>query len=318
MGFIKHRLFFLAISFGFIQWGCNTPNENLPLVTYEWVRFEQLFYDNSDDSLEELQSTYPYFFPEDTPIQVWKQKQKDSLQRALFKATQTIPIEKTDQELPRLLGRYKNIFPDATLPEKMVTLISDVDYNHKIIDVDSLLLISIDVFLGEDHPLYEGIPLYIRENMRPAQILPEIAEVLSIKQLPAVKERTFLAHLIYHGKKQWLKQQLLPKTHVSEILGFTPQQLLWSIENEKEIWNYFASQEMLFSTQSDLLSRFIRPAPFSKFYLDVDQDAPGKIGQWMGLQIVSAYADRNNKSIQEIIQMPYMELYRESKYKPRR
>ena len=133
MGFIKHRLFFLAISFGFIQWGCNTPNENLPLVTYEWVRFEQLFYDNSDDSLEELQSTYPYFFPEDTPIQVWKQKQKDSLQRALFKATQTIPIEKTDQELPRLLGRYKNIFPDATLPEKMVTLISDVDYNHKII-----------------------------------------------------------------------------------------------------------------------------------------------------------------------------------------
>lgn len=318
MGFIKHRLFFLVISFGFIQWGCNTPKENLPLVTYEWVRFEQLFYGTSDDYFEELQNTYPYFFPEDTPIQVWKQKQKDSLQRALFKATQTLPIEKINQELPRLLGRYKNTFADATLPEKIVTLISDVDYNHKIIDVDSLLLISIDVFLGKDHPLYEGIPLYIRENMRPAQILPEIAEVLSIKQLPTVKERTFLAHLIYHGKKQWLKQQFLPKTHVSEILGFTPKQLLWSKENEKEIWNYFANQEMLFSTQSDLISRFIRPAPFSKFYLDVDQDAPGKIGQWLGLQIVSAYASRNNKSIQEIIQMPYMELYRESKYKPRR
>ena len=318
MGFIKHRLFFLVISFGFIQWGCNTPKENLPLVTYEWVRFEQLFYGTSDDYFEELQNTYPYFFPEDTPIQVWKQKQKDSLQRALFKATQTLPIEKINKELPRLLGRYKNTFADATLPEKIVTLISDVDYNHKIIDVDSLLLISIDVFLGKDHPLYEGIPLYIRENMRPAQILPEIAEVLSIKQLPTVKERTFLAHLIYHGKKQWLKQQLLPKTHVSEILGFTPKQLLWSKENEKEIWNYFANQEMLFSTQSDLISRFIRPAPFSKFYLDVDQDAPGKIGQWLGLQIVSAYASRNNKSIQEIIQMPYMELYRESKYKPRR
>lgn len=195
---------------------------------------------------------------------------------------------------------------------------SEVDYNNKVIEADSLLLISVDVFLGKDHPLYEGIPLYIRQNMSPDQILPEVAEVLSLKKLPAIEGRTFLAHMIYHGKKQWLKQQLLPAQKADVILGYTAEQLRWAEANEKEIWNYFASQEMLFGTQSDLISRFIRPAPFSKFYLDIDQESPGKIGQWLGLQIVESYAKRTNNSVEEIINTPYMELYRASKYKPRR
>ena len=57
----------------------------------------------------------------------------------------------------------------------------------------------------------------------------------------------------------------------------------------KEIWNYFVSKELLYSTDSELIKRFISPAPFSKFYLNIDVDSPGQIGQWIGLQIVKAF-----------------------------
>jgi hypothetical protein len=154
--------------------------------------------------------------------------------------------------------------------------------------------------------------------MNPKQIMPEVAEALSVKEIPVVRERSFLAHMIYHGKIHWLKQQLLPEMATEDIIGFSSQQLSWSEANEKKIWNYFIANELLFNTHSDLLSRFIRPAPFSKFYLDIDYESPGRIGQWLGMQIVMSYAKNTNKTVEEIINTPYMDLYRASKYKPRR
>ena len=69
--------------------------------------------------------------------------------------------------------------------------------------------------------------------------------------------------------------------------------------NEKEIWNFFVSKEMLYSTDPELIKRFISPAPFSKFYLNIDVDSPGQIGQWLGLQIVKAYQKKERKSIKQ-------------------
>ena len=91
-----------------------------------------------------------------------------------------------------------------------------------------------------------------------------------------------------------------------------------NIKNEKEIWNFFVSKELLFSTDPDLINRFILPAPFSKFYLNIDIDSPGKIGQWLGLQIVNAFQKNERKSIDELLKTPTRELFENSKYKPRR
>ena len=67
-----------------------------------------------------------------------------------------------------------------------------------------------------------------------------------------------------------------------------------------------------------LIKRFISPAPFSKFYLNIDVDSPGQIGQWIGLQIVKAYQMKEQKSIAQLLSTPYRELFEKSKYKPRR
>ena len=318
MGFIKHRSYFLVLGVLLLQLACSRKNEKLPDVTFDLVRFERLFYESPQDSIVQLQKTFPYFFPSETPQKVWMNKQKDSLQLALYESTKAIQTQSLTDDLQMLFGRFKKMFPKSDLPKKVITVVSDVDYNNKVIDADSLLLISVDVFLGKELPLYDGIPLYIRENMRPDQMMPQVAKVLSERCVDPVGERTFLAHMIYHGKKHWLKHQLLPDYSMENILGYTPKQLSWARANEKEIWNYFTSQELLFSTQPGLLNRFIHPAPFSKFYLDIDRESPGEIGKWLGLQIVLSYAKQTNKNIQETLNTPYMELYRVSKYKPRR
>jgi uncharacterized protein YjaZ len=88
-------------------------------------------------------------------------------------------------------------------------------------------------------------------------------------------------------------------------------------DNERYMWQYFIENELLFQTQSSLSLRFIDPAPFSKFYLEIDNDTPGKVGQWIGWQIVRSYMDKNpNTSLEELLSMSARDLFNKSNYKP--
>ncbi len=100
--------------------------------------------------------------------------------------------------------------------------------------------------------------------------------------------------------------------------GYTEDQLIWAKDNEAEIWTYFIEKELLFSTDSKLDNRFINMAPFSKFYLELDNDSPGGIGCYIGHQIVASYMKNNDVSLQELLSKSAEEIYNNSKYKPRK
>ena len=75
---------------------------------------------------------------------------------------------------------------------------------------------------------------------------------------------------------------------------------------------------MLYSNDPSLSERFIADAPFSKFYLEVDQDSPGRIGIWFGWQIINAFMENNDLSLQEMILLDNEEIFKNSKYKPKK
>ena len=56
----------------------------------------------------------------------------------------------------------------------------------------------------------------------------------------------------------------MPDFSEDRIMGYTPEQLEWARANEKEIWN-FVSKELLFSTDPDLINRFILQDHFQNF-----------------------------------------------------
>jgi uncharacterized protein YjaZ len=97
-----------------------------------------------------------------------------------------------------------------------------------------------------------------------------------------------------------------------------PEQITWCQENESYIWRYFIEKELLYSTDSKLPNRFTNLAPFSKFYLEIDNESPGRVGQWIGWQIVRSFMQNNKVSMQEMIKMDAKELFEKSKYKPKK
>ena len=306
-------VFFLVL-----LWSCSNRNSSTNTHSYELIRFEQIFFESHPDSLAAVEKQFPYFFPKSYPFSVWVNRRTDSLQMALYEQTKMISSSDIEDQIDPFIEGLPRVFDYAKLPKKVITITSDVDYNNKVILNDTMALVAIDNFLGVNHFMYEGIAMYLRQEMNLRDLSVQLAESFAERILTSPNDRIFLSQLIHYGKIQYIKQSIMPDFSEDRIMGYTPEQLEWARANEKEIWNFFVSKELLFSTDLDLINRFILPAPFSKFYLNIDVDSPGKIGQWLGLQIVNAYQKNERKSIDELLKTPTRELFENSKYKPRR
>jgi uncharacterized protein YjaZ len=109
----------------------------------------------------------------------------------------------------------------------------------------------------------------------------------------------------------------LPDYTDAERIGYTEDHIKWCQENESYMWEYFVSNKMLYSSDPKLPNRFINLAPFSKFYLEIDNETPGRVGQWVGWQIVRSYMQNNEVSVIQLLKTDPIELFEKSKYKPK-
>ena len=288
-------------------------------VAVNFDRFDIKFFNASPEEFFALKKNYSYLFPDQYPDSIWLKRQRDSLQVLLQKEINTVfpnlfPFEK---EIRPLFQHIQYYFPRDQEP-KIVFLTNNVDYQNKTIYTDSLVLISLDTYLGAENKLYEGIPQYIVRDMDLAYFGAHLADEFALTIVPPPSDRTLLGQMVYYGKRLYLKDLLVPHLTDAVKISFTAKEIGWAQENERFIWQYFIENELLYKTQSSYVQRFIEPAPFSKFYLEIDNESPGKIGQWLGWQIVRAYAEKNSgKTIKQIINTPAMELFNASNYKPK-
>jgi uncharacterized protein YjaZ len=52
--------------------------------------------------------------------------------------------------------------------------------------------------------------------------------------------------------------------------------------------------------------------------LEIDNETPGRVGTWVGWQIVRSFMNNNDVTLQQALQMDTMELFQKSKYKPKK
>ena len=281
-------------------------------------RFDKLFFETPPQDLNKLKIEFPYFFPSGNDDSVWINKMKNPLWRELYTEVQKkySNFEPVQKELETLFKHIKYYFPQTKTP-KVITVISEMDYNNKVIYADSLVIISLELYLGKDHKFYQ-FPNYLKQNFEQKQILPDVVSSFSIQKIPPVSDNNLLEQMIYFGKQLVLKDLLLPDYKDDEKMGYTPEQVKWCQENESYMWRYLIENELLYSNDQKLNNRFINPAPFSKFYLEIDNESPGSVGSWIGWQIVRSFMKNNEVSLEELLKMNAKEIFEKSKYKPKK
>ncbi|QMU66772.1 MAG: gliding motility lipoprotein GldB [Flavobacteriaceae bacterium] len=313
-------LFFLMI---FVFFSCKDKSKHtvdVSNISADFVlqRFEIDFYNTTKETLEKTKETYPLFFPVNVPDTVWLEKISDPDERKLYAET-IKKYQHTELLKNQLTSLFKHIkyYTSFNVPD-VTTIISNIDYDYRVIYNNTSLIISLDCYLGKEHPFYHDYPDYIKENNTENHMIVDVANQIIAKQIPLVNDRSFLGKMVYEGKKMYLLDMYLPNVSDREKIGYSKAKFDWAVANQENVWKYFLDKDILYSTDPKLNKRFLDNAPFSKFYVSQDNLSPGRIGVFIGWQIVKSYMDTNKGTFQELLKIKPQDLFLKSKYKPKR
>lgn len=210
--------------------------------------------------------------------------------------------------------RYHYHFPEKYIPS-IITFVSGFNY---AIAVDSNYLgIGLDMFLGANYEAYKklGIPQYkansmTQEHLVSSSMLGWITTEFELND----NQPDLLTEMVHQGKLLYLLSALLPDQQEHIGIAYTPAQLKWSEENAEQVWFHFIDHDLLFSKSSKDITKFMGEAPFIKGF---PEGSPGRIGHWIGWQMVKAYSKKNPRMpLKELMSLDATTILNESKYKP--
>lgn len=282
-------------------------------------RFDQEFMQATPQNFEALKHKYPMLLSEHIPDSVWFNKKNDTLFKELYNETQNkfSDLSTLKAELTLLFKHIKYYYPQEN-PGKVITVLSEVDITNRAIYTDSIAIISLDTYLGKDHKFYVDFDSYTLGDFEADRIVVDLAENFASQKIAPPQERMFINQMVYAGKIMYVMEMLLPEISDALLMNYTKEQIQWMEANETQVWKHFIESKYLYDNDMKLNARFIQRAPFSKFYLELDQESPGSVGVYIGWQIVRSYMKNNNVTLQELALKDAKTIFEQSKYKPKK
>ncbi len=176
--------------------------------------------------------------------------------------------------------------------------------------------ISLDYFLGTDADYHMDIPMYMRKKCRREYILAAILMRYVNRWQPPLKPETmptFADRMIHQGIKLYFTKKIAPELPDSIILSYTPEQMEWVNYFEKNIYNELLP--FFFKTDPKATEKYLIDRPFTQ---GLDRQSPGRLGEFLGLRIVSEYMKNHPEvTLEHLVKTTdYPQIIKEAKYKP--
>jgi hypothetical protein len=209
----------------------------------------------------------------------------------------------------------KYYYPDFS-PPKIQTIVSGLDTDMFV--SDSLIVVSLDFYLGAGAKYRPKVYEYLLRKYDPSDIVPSSLLIYGISDQynkTELKDKTVLADMIGYGKAFYFAKHMLPCVPDSVFIWYTPQEIRGSRQNEDLIWKRFIESQVLYSTSHKVKQDYLGERPIT---VQVGEKCPGRIGQWIGWQIVNEYAEAHPEmSLPRLMEAGNAQkLFKESTYKP--
>ncbi|WMN07765.1 gliding motility lipoprotein GldB [Marivirga arenosa] len=218
-------------------------------------------------------------------------------------------------EFESAFKHYKYYYPDVYVPNLEFVL---AGLRKDLFVSDSLISVAADYFLGSEAAYVpNGIPDYILMRYEKEYIVPMTMLLLTQKQNQTDQsDNSLLADMVFYGKSYYMTKMTIPCTPDSLLIGYTAKEMEDINKNEHIIWANFLENDLLYETSHFMKNKFIgeRPKTF-----EISQQCPGRIGIWVGWQIVKAYMKNNPEvTVQELMEnTDAQDIFSKSRYKPK-
>lgn len=229
---------------------------------------------------------------------------------------QTLSLMNTGQityELDQGFKRLTKLYPEFEWP-KVQAIYSG--FGKDLFLSDSLIVLGLDFYLGEEASYRPNVYEYIKNRLTPVHLVPQVFQFLSLK-FNETKDgrRSVLDEMIYYGKAMEFTKEMLPCVEDSTIMGYNQQDFANATVSEAILWSYFIENQLLYDENTNTIARYIEERPAIP---EIGKNCPGRIGQWLGWQIVKAYREETGVSLRELMkETNTQKILTQSKYKPR-
>ncbi|WP_347157110.1 gliding motility lipoprotein GldB [Pontibacter chitinilyticus] len=221
-----------------------------------------------------------------------------------------------EQQLETAFKVIKYNFPNYHVPEVKTFVTGLGSMGNDLFISDSLLVFGLDYFIGPTAKYRPEVYEYILKRYERQAMVPAAMLLLSNSfNKTGNGERSLLDEMINAGKAYYFVQSVLPCTPDSAIIGYSGQQVADINYNEGRIWAHFIEKGLLYEKSPFLVNKYIGERPATP---EIDAKAPGRIGTWVGWQIVRKYMERHPEVTlpQLMEETDTQKIFNESKYKP--
>ena len=281
------------------------------------------------ESTKELYQKYPRFMPLYV-YNILQAEPADTAQVAQFftrfvSDTAFQKINKKEQEIfsnvsdieKELSDAFTNVhayFPQIIIPQ-VYFFVSG--FNRAVLMTDSILGVGTDFYLGADYAPYQEFTYdYLLYNMRRDMVPIDVVSATLFINFPFDgKQNRLIDNMLYRGKLVYIISSFMPERKIEDIIGYSPEQMKWAEKYEPEVWKSIVGQSHLFSTNVELIGKYVNDAPFTA---PITQDSPGRLGIYIGWKVAESYMNKNkNVTLQELVKMnDYQKMQEQSGYKP--
>lgn len=236
-------------------------------------------------------------------------KQTNAREQEMFADVQDL-----EKELSEAFARIKYLYPETEVPTFYMFVSG---FQTPICFGEDLIGIGADMYLGSDYEYYNRVVYeYQKQTMRKECIPVDVVSAYLFRTIPYTSDKSRLIdQMMYRGKVMYLTSQIFDRLPGYEVMGWTKEQWDWCVQNEEAIWHLVMDKRDLFKTESLVLTSYLKDGPFTS---EISQDAPGRLGIWLGWRIVESFMEHNEAvTMQELMAEPDAQKILElSFYKP--
>jgi hypothetical protein len=187
---------------------------------------------------------------------------------------------------------------------------------------DSVIVLGLEYFLSDSsHYIPRDpvsgvvIPGYIRKRLKKRFILPSIAMVVADRFCETdVLDNSMLGEMLKWGRIYYFMEKTMPCMPDSLIAGYSGEELNEVNGNLKAIWAHYSENKLFFNTDLFLIRKYCDERPN---VLEIGDQCPGRIGRWLGWQIVRKWAIDNKIPLKQVMsEKDARKIFSESGFRP--
>ncbi|MBO7615696.1 MAG: hypothetical protein J6T22_00685 [Bacteroidales bacterium] len=295
----------------------------------EFERYEEVLFnlDTTDFQAElmKIQGRYRVFLSGDLnnfeAVQYLKDFATDPFSIALYqKVKAAFPdLKEVEPLVEEVFAHFHLYYPDIALPKKVFTCITGVHPDEPPIQIiDNQLVISLDWYLNDEETYDQiGMPRYMSLRRNVPTLAKELAEQLYMFYIYEWrKQGQIVGEMVFYGRRNFFIEAMCPELTDSTLLGYSSDQWHWAVENEGQMWADIVGNRRLYDAGLDAYMMFFGDGPFTQAY---SNDAPSRLGEFFGLNIIRSYFSNNEVSLQKLMERKDLQdIFQDSGYKPKK